>query len=115
MHKRIYIAGKISDPNPAQMLKNIGAGQAVTARLIKRGFTPFSPFLDPVMFFQPDAKDITVAMIQNYSMRWLEVCDMVLVLPDSENSLGTMAECQRAHELGIPIIYDEKDLDLYQQ
>ena len=46
--------------------------------------------------------DFTVEQFYNFSMAWLEVSDAVFLLNGWEKSKGTLAEIERAKELGIP-------------
>jgi hypothetical protein len=43
----------------------------------------------------------------------LEKCDIVYVLPNYENSKGTIAEIKRAKELAIPVTYSDSGLDYF--
>ena len=101
---RIYIAGRYSDTNILGVLNNIHDGIKAAATMLKRGHEPFCPFLD--YQFQFFDKSLTIEDYYRYSMAWLEVSDMVLVLPNSENSKGTQSEIARARELGIPVLFD---------
>ena len=107
---RVYIAGAISDPDPVKMIANIRRGCEAGARLIKQGFTPFIPFCDFPVFLTEEGKDITLKQIQEYSLGWLEVCEVVYVLPNSEHSKGTQHEIDVANHLDIPIVFSEADL-----
>lgn len=101
--KRIYIAGKYSADNLIESLRNMHDGIKKSAQILKDGDAPFCPWLDyQFQFFQ---KELNVQDYYRYSMAWLEVSDMVLVLPNSENSKGTQAEIKRAEELNIPVKY----------
>jgi hypothetical protein len=106
---RIYVAGSYSADNVIDVLSNIRRGIAYCARLIKEGHSPFCPWLDyQFSFFQ----DLSVEDYYRYSMAWLEVSEMVHVLPGSENSKGTQREIEFAEdELCLPIFYlREEDL-----
>jgi hypothetical protein len=48
-------------------------------------------------------------------MDWLEVSDIVYVLPGFETSKGTLAEIERAEELNIPIVYSFEELISYRE
>ena len=103
--KRIYVAGPYSADNVLDVLRNIGRGQYVCAKLFFKGYAPFCPWHDKTYMTDRFYEIPTVEMFYNYSMAWLEVSDAVLVLPDSENSKGTQAEIKRASELSIPVHY----------
>lgn len=106
---RIYTAGAISSDNVVGFIENISTGIEIASRLINQGYNVFCSHLDYQYGF---FRKLTVEEYQRNSMAWLEVSDVVLVLPNSENSKGTQAEIKRATELGIPVIYKIKDLDL---
>lgn len=106
---RIYVAGAYSADNVIDVLNNIQRGTKYCAKLLKDGHTPFCPWLDyQFHFYEPT---LTVEDYYRYSMAWLEVSEVVRVLPNSENSKGTMKEIERALALHIPVrLLDEEDL-----
>jgi hypothetical protein len=105
---RIYVAGSYSADNVISVLSNIRRGIAYCAKLIKEGHAPWCPWLDyQFSFFQ----DLSVEDYYRYSMAWLEVSEMVHVLPNSGQSKGTIKEVDRALQLHIPIRFlTEEDL-----
>jgi len=104
--KRVYVAGSYSSDNVIQVFKNMEKGIKVSARLLKKGYIPFCPWLDYHFFLH---EDITLQEIQDYSLGWLVVSDCVYVLKDSENSKGTQNEIRVAEKLGIPVLYEGLD------
>jgi hypothetical protein len=103
---RVYVAGKYSSDNILGVLSNIRDGIDASAKILKLGHAVFCPWLDHQFHFFDSS--LTVKEYQLNSMAWLEVSDVVVVLPNSENSKGTQAEIVRAKELGIKVI-DFKD------
>ena len=65
-----------------------------------------------ILLTAPDklARQLIPDDFYNYSLTWLEVCDVLLVLPGWEHSVGTKKEIKRAKELKIPIFYDINNL-----
>ena len=108
--KRVYVAGSYSANNVLDVLKNIGRGEQICTELFLKGYAPFCPWHDKDYVLRAPDAEFTVKMFYDYSMAWLEVSDIMLVLPNSENSKGTQAEIVRAKELGIPISYNVEDL-----
>ena len=108
--KYVYVAGSISATNPVTMLNNIRRGIDMGAELLRHGLCPFIPFLDFQIFLSRNGIFITEKQIKEYSLKWLEKCDAILVLPESDNSIGTQAEIRHAGELDIPIFYSVEDL-----
>jgi hypothetical protein len=104
---RVYVAGRYSG-NTIDFLNNMVRGQKESVKLLKLGFIPFCPFLD--YQFQFHDQSLVVDDYYRYSIGWLEVCDAVYVLPDSEESQGTQREIKIAQDFGIPVVYNLNDL-----
>jgi hypothetical protein len=109
--KKIYVAGAYSANNVLDVLKNIGRGEDYSAKLFMMGYAPFCPWHDKDFVLRNWDRDFTVKMFYDYSMAWLEVSDIVFVIPGYENSKGTLAEIERAKELSIPIVYSIDELE----
>jgi hypothetical protein len=109
---RVYVAGSYSANNVLDVLKNIGIGEKFCADLFLLGYAPFCPWHDKDFIFSRPMSDFTVEMFYDYSMAWLDVSDVIFVLPNSENSKGVQAEIQRAEELNIPVVYSITELDV---
>ena len=108
MHKKkrwcVYVAGKYSDDNVLDVLKNMRKGIKKSAKLFELGYAPFCPWIDYHYVLSSDAPDaITVQDFYDYSIEWLKKSDAVLVLQDWEDSHGTVKEVEMARSLGIPI------------
>ena len=104
--KRVYLAGCYSADNVLDVLKNIGRGEYYAGQLFMSGYAPFCPWHDKDYVIKNWNKEFTVKMFYDFSMAWLEVSDMVIVLSGFEKSKGTLAEIKRAEELGIPVYYN---------
>jgi hypothetical protein len=107
---RIYVAGPYSANNVLDVLKNIGRGQKACAELFRLGFAPFCPWHDKSFVTDQPEEQFAVEQFYRYSMAWLEVSDCILILPGWEGSRGTIAEYERAAELGIPQFFNKEDL-----
>lgn len=103
---RIYIAGAISSPSCIGYLRNCQRGERAAAEVILMGDIPYCPHLDGAIIKQlRDGEVITVDQLRDVSMSFLENwAELIVILPGSENSVGTMAEKLRAVELGIPVM-----------
>lgn len=103
--KRVYVAGSYSADNVLDVLKNMRIGIRASTQVFLWGFSPFSPWLDyqfSLCMREGEEQMLKVQDYYDYSMAWLEASDMVVVLPNSENSVGTNKEIARASEMGIP-------------
>lgn len=108
---RVYCAGPMSSPDPIKFMDNLRRGTRVSTELLLNGFAVFSPFIDIALFMQlREGESIPIETIQQHSLKWLEVSDVVLVLDGWESSKGTLRELARANELNIPIYHSINDL-----
>jgi hypothetical protein len=104
---RVYVAGKLND-TAVGYLKNVHTMISTADMLRRKGFAVFVPCNDLLNGIL--AGDMEYADYAGNNMAWLEVADVVYVLPASENSKGTLAEIARAKELKIPVVYTEWEL-----
>jgi len=110
--KRIYVAGPIQAGTEVEYLANIRKGQRASLELMLAGYAVFSPFIDGQLFLQlREDEELTIEMIKEYSVAWMEVSDAVLVLSNYGKSKGTIAEIARAEQLGIPVYYNFEELN----
>lgn len=107
---KVYVAGAYSADNVLDVLKNIGRGEHLATELFLMGFAPFVPWHDKDFIIKKPEAEYTVSMFYEYSMAWLEVCDVLILVPGWEDSKGTKAEIDRATELGIPICASIEEL-----
>jgi len=106
----VYVAGKMSDANSLEFLRNLDRMQAWTAMLRELGFAPF-PVADDFADIMR-TRDTTVEMVKEASMVWLRKADTVFVTPNWETSAGVKAEIAEAQRLDIPVFYaDENGLE----
>lgn len=105
--KRVYVAGAYSAGNVIDVLRNIGRGEKMCAELFRRGYAPFCPWHDKSYVIDNFDKPLDINMFYEYSISWLEVSDMMLVINEnSETSVGTKNEIEFAKNRNIPIYYD---------
>ena len=110
---RVYLAGPYSADNVLGVLRNIGRGEYWASKLFLMGYDPFCPFLDNNFAKILWDEQLEVERFREFSLSWLEVSDCVLVLPNYEESIGTLAEIKRAKELEIPVFYSLVELENY--
>lgn len=111
MRKRIYVAGAYSAGDVLSVLDNMRRGMRASTEVILAGFAPFCPWLDfhfHLMLWNKEK--LEVQDYYDYSVAWLEVSEAVLVLPNSENSVGTQKEIEIARGFGIPVFYSMEAL-----
>ncbi len=107
---KVFVAGAYNADNVLGVLKNIGRGEAYAAELFALGFAVFCPWHDKDYAIRLYDRDIPVSQYQAHSLKWLEVCDCIFLVPGWENSAGTKTEIDRAWTLNIPIFYDTDTL-----
>jgi hypothetical protein len=101
--KRVYIAGPYSADNVLDVFENMRRGMVLATQVRQLGFAPFCPWMDFMYFFLNNKIPFTIDNCYEYSMKWLEVSDAVLLVPGWRDSKGSMAEVDNAWELGIPV------------
>ena len=101
---RVYIAGPYTADNPLLVFRNIKNGQYAARKVLDSGSAPFCPFLDYQLLLQ-DGKEVDIQTLYDYSLSFLEVCDIVLMLPGFENSRGCKGEIEHAAKHNIPVLY----------
>ena len=109
--KRVYVAGSYSADDVMDVLDNMRIGMRAGTEVLLAGHAPFVPWFDYHFQLQlRDKEKLTKGDYYRYSLAWLEVADVLYVLPNSEKSVGVQAEIQKAKELGIPIVYSLKEI-----
>jgi hypothetical protein len=110
---RVYVAGAMSANNILDVFHNLRRGIMAGVQLFFAGYAPFVPHWDfHLLLSAPEklAREVTPDDFYSYSLAWLEVSDVLLVLPGWEKSYGTKLEIAKAEELGIPIFYSINSL-----
>jgi len=108
---RVYIAGKYSANNVISVLDNIREGIRMSTKVFLLGHSPFCPWLDFLFqLFLREGEVLDVEDYYRYSMDWLLVSDILLVMPEWRESGGTVEEIVQAFNSGIPIVFNIKDL-----
>lgn len=107
---RVYVAGAYSGNNVLSILQNIGRGEKACAELFKEGFAPFCPWHDKSYVTDNPYTDFQVEDFYEFSIAWLKVSDIMLVLPGYLRSVGTLEEIRLAKQWKIPICYSIGDL-----
>jgi len=105
--KRVYVAGKLKDTS-VNYVKNLHQ-MIYWGDLIRReGFAVFIPGIDFLVGLQVGDWDYDDYF--DNSQPWLEVSDIMFVVPNSESSNGVQREKTKARILGIPIVDNIADL-----
>ena len=110
MKKRIYIAGKLSDPH-LDYLKNVYKMVQTAEQVRRAGFSVYVPGLDLLQALIMG--DLEYSDLFNNSQPWLEVSDAVFLVPGWGTSEGTKKEIAKATMLGIPIFEDLEEMKEY--
>lgn len=103
--KVVYVAGKYNDKNIIDILDNMRRGIALAKMLALSGFAPYCPFLD-YQYNLVSGGPLTLEQYRAIGMAFVDKADCMLVVKERwAQSSGTIAEIERASELGIPIYY----------
>jgi hypothetical protein len=108
---RVYVAGKYNDNNIISVLENMRLGIRACTELILKGYAPFCPWVDfHYSLMLREGELLGKEIYHAHSLKWLEVSDCVLALPNYRNSDGALNEIKRAEYLGIPVYYSVEEL-----
>lgn len=111
---KVYVAGPYSADNVLDVLRNIGKGEYYASLLFAEGFAPFCPWHNKdYMVRLWDHHEITVDMFYKYSIAWLEVSDVMFLVPGWKKSKGTLEEIPFAQCRNIPIFTSMSELIKY--
>jgi hypothetical protein len=80
-------------------------------QLIKVGHTVFCPMLDYLYAILMPPDELKPSDFYRNSLEMMKVCEVVLVLPNHKDSIGTQKEIFHAEELGIPVVYSMSELE----
>ena len=103
----VYVAGPLN-AGAVGYIKNIHRMVMWAEKVRKAGFSVYIPgidFLAGVIHGDWEYEDYF-----NNSQPWLERADAIFVIPDYEESKGTLREIERAANLSIPVFYDIEKL-----
>lgn len=106
---RIYIAAPYSAPDAEGRQANVDRVTLVAVSLAQHGYLPFVPHLSHYIALraekiqQPIPRDYWL----DWGLRWLEVCDALLVLDLSE---GVKREIELAHKHHIAVYFSLGEL-----
>ena len=106
MRKIIYIAGPISDPDPAQMLCNIHRFAEVENAMIREGFAPINPAADATAV---GLGGISYEMVMEKDRSLILVCDAIYFMYNWKDSAGARREHKWAKSKGI-LCFEESNL-----
>ncbi len=109
---KVYVAGKYSANNVVDVLKNIGIGRKVCAELFTLGYSPFCPWHDADFIIQNPYHVFDLKLFYDYSISWLAVSDIMLVISGKTDSVGVQNEIQFCLTNNIPIVYSIEELVL---
>ena len=110
---KVYVAGPYSADNVLSVLQNIGRGEKACAELFRLGFAPFCPWHDKSYVIDNPDVEFNVEAFYEFSIAWLEVSEIMLVLPGHSESVGTIKEIARAVDLEIPVRYSIDEVVKY--
>lgn len=102
----VYIAGKFSAPTREGVEENIKAATKMGLAVARLGYMPIIPHANTAHpeFEKVQPYDFWIAG----TLRQLEMCDAVMLVPGWKDSNGALGEVTYANELGIPV-FEELD------
>lgn len=97
--KVAYTAGKYRSTQVHGIVRNIRAAEAVAIELWRMGFAVLTPHLNSALL---DGA-VPELSILNGDIELMRRCDLVVMLPRWEESVGATAERERALEMGMAV------------
>ncbi len=97
--KLAYVAGPYRAASESAVVRNIRNAEAVAAELWKAGFAVICPHMNTALLGGICPDDVWL----KGDLVMLERCDLIVLAPGWRTSAGTLAEINKANELGIPI------------
>lgn len=119
--KRVYVAGVYSITKTGEkagvldVLKNIGAGEAMCAELFSIGWAPFCPWHDAQYAKYLYDSYFPVSYFYELSLAWLEVSDCMLVISGKGLGSGVDMEIQFCKDHNIPVFYSVEELNAWRE
>lgn len=98
----VYVAAPYRSRDPEQRARNIATAWEAGERLKSKGLC--FPVVPHLLGDGPDE------LMLAGTMKLMTRCDAVLVLPGYASSVGTLAERDKAIELGMPVFYSAEEL-----
>lgn len=109
----VYVAGKLNSDKPTVYAENMYNMTFVCSKI--------ETYFDNVFTYNPGlmiAQGLVSGVFDEQStyiqkgLCFLEMCDVMVVLPGSESSYGTNVEIKHATDWSIPIVYLDEDYNL---
>ena len=98
----VYIAGPYSAPTEEGVEANIAVARAAAVAVKLAGFSYFCPHLNSARF-ERDCPGVPHADWLTQDLLILPACHALLLLPESELSVGALMEWRKAVDLNIPV------------
>jgi hypothetical protein len=103
--KKVYIAGPYRSDTVSGIWQNINKAWGVARKYNTEGYAVFCPHLNTMLM---DGINTDEHFLES-GLIWLEVCDIVVMIPGWSMSKGAVAEEVLAKKLGKQIIYEEDE------
>lgn len=107
--KRIYIAAPYEAPTAKDIQANVDKVTVAAVRLAQHGYLVFAPHLSHYIALKAERMGMTIPRDYwlEWGLRWLELCDGMVVLDLSE---GVKREISFAHKHHIPVYFTLEEL-----
>ena len=108
--KSVYISGPITAESIEYVLRNIMKARRVYWWLLKHGLAVYCPHTMSERTGIRHERGVTHDIVMPNDLYWVAKCDIILMLPDYEESMGCMAELRLAKKLKKKIYYSKEEL-----
>lgn len=108
--KSVYISGPITDDLVERVMANIMRARKVYWWLLKKGLAVYCPHTMSERTGIRHERGVTHDGVMPNDLYWVTNCDIILMLPDYEDSMGCMAELRLAKKLKKKVYYSKEEL-----
>lgn len=107
--KLVYVAGKFRGPTAWDIEQNIRRAELVGMEVARLGAAPLIPHANTRFFHGTLTDEFWLAA----TIVMLDRCDAVMLVPQWQDSKGTLAEVERAKQRGLPVFEGLYDLKVW--
>lgn len=97
----IYLAGALRGKNKREKKRNMRRAKRWAERLWRMGFAVYSPHLNSGWLDTPETDPHVIPA----NIQLMLMCDITVVMPNWENSIGTKEEIKQCEKRRHPIFY----------
>ncbi len=108
--KLVYVAGAYTAPTDIEVERNVKTARDYALKVCKMGFSVICPHMNTKGY---ERDGMTYEEVMENDFEQVARCDGMFMVPNWENSKGSLRERKLAIELGLPIFYSFEELEKF--